>query len=234
MCRCRLPRQIAELTQQRECPFGDAALQFLDAVLAAETCEELFTPMAPNIRLALSGAACARWSCLSAAVRCASKAAATLCCASRRRVAIDAKHVRNDAGVDIIANGSGSHHQLRKLDQRMELMRSATTKAGGVYLYANQQGCDGGRVYYDGCASVLVNGKLVEQASQFSLKVCASRSTPCRAPPTWQTTQHAHALGTQPPLRSYRMPVVSRPVDGLSIDGTAMNTAEHACRTWRR
>ena len=46
------------------------------------------------------------------------------------------------AGVEIIANGSGSHHQLRKLDTRLQLMRSATAKAGGVYLYANQRGCD--------------------------------------------------------------------------------------------
>ena len=53
---CRLPAQIAELLGQMECPFGDAALQLRDCVLAAETCEELFTPLAPNIRLALSGA----------------------------------------------------------------------------------------------------------------------------------------------------------------------------------
>ncbi len=51
-------------------------------------------------------------------------------------------------GVEIIANGSGSHHQLRKLNTRLELMQSATSKGGGVYLYANQQGCDGGRLYY--------------------------------------------------------------------------------------
>jgi NAD+ synthase (glutamine-hydrolysing) len=73
-------------------------------------------------------------------------------------------------GVDIIGNGSGSHHQLRKLHTRVDLMRSATTKGGGVYLYANQQGCDGGRLYFDGCALVLVNGECVAQASQFSLK----------------------------------------------------------------
>jgi NAD+ synthase (glutamine-hydrolysing) len=77
-------------------------------------------------------------------------------------------------GVEIVTNGSGSHHQLRKLDQRLELMKAATAKAGGVYLYANQQGCDGGRVYYDGCSAVMVNGKLVAQASQFSLKVSTS------------------------------------------------------------
>ena len=40
---------------------------------------------------------------------------------------------------------------------------------GGVYLYANQQGCDGDRLYYDGCALIAVNGKVVAQGSQFSL-----------------------------------------------------------------
>ena len=40
---------------------------------------------------------------------------------------------------------------------------------GGIYLYANQQGCDGDRLYYDGCAMIAVNGRLVAQGSQFSL-----------------------------------------------------------------
>ncbi|KAL6764256.1 hypothetical protein V8C86DRAFT_3017388 [Haematococcus lacustris] len=107
-------------------PFGDGVLRLTDTVLAAETCEELFTPAAPHINLAL-------------------------------------------AGVEIIANGSGSHHQLRKLNTRMDLIREATAKAGGVYLYANQQGCDGGRLYYDGCACIALNGLLLAQGSQFSL-----------------------------------------------------------------
>jgi hypothetical protein len=34
---------------------GDATLSFNDLVLAAETCEELFTPDAPHIQLALNG-----------------------------------------------------------------------------------------------------------------------------------------------------------------------------------
>jgi NAD+ synthase (glutamine-hydrolysing) len=72
-------------------------LQLNDTSLAAETCEELFTPNSPHIKLGLDG-------------------------------------------VEIIANGSGSHHQLRKLNTRVELMKSATTKLGGAYLYANQQG----------------------------------------------------------------------------------------------
>lgn len=61
---CRLPVQIAKMCEQRVCPFGDAALQFHDTVLAAETCEELFTPMAPNIRHALSGATPSHIACM--------------------------------------------------------------------------------------------------------------------------------------------------------------------------
>jgi NAD+ synthase (glutamine-hydrolysing) len=73
-------------------------------------------------------------------------------------------------GVEIFTNSSGSHHELRKLDTRLQLITEATMKCGGVYLYANQKGCDGDRLYYDGCACIIVNGKLVAQASQFSLK----------------------------------------------------------------
>ena len=29
-------------------------------------------------------------------------------------------------------------------------LQGATSKAGGIYLYANQKGCDGGRLYFDG------------------------------------------------------------------------------------
>jgi hypothetical protein len=64
-----LPAEIRALTGQATCPLGDAALAFNDMVLAAETCEELFTPAAPHIALALSG-------------------------------------------VEVISNGSGSHHQV--------------------------------------------------------------------------------------------------------------------------
>ena len=74
------------------------------------------------------------------------------------------------AGADIISNGSGSHHQLRKLETRVRLMQGFSAKCGGVYVYANQQGCDGGRLYFDGCAMVLANGECVAQGSQFSLR----------------------------------------------------------------
>ena len=73
-------------------------------------------------------------------------------------------------GVEIFTNSSGSHHELRKLDTRLKLITEATKKCGGIYLYANQKGCDGDRLYYDGCASIIVNGNVLAQASQFSLK----------------------------------------------------------------
>ncbi|KAL3896848.1 MAG: hypothetical protein SGCHY_003814 [Lobulomycetales sp.] len=72
-------------------------------------------------------------------------------------------------GVEIFTNGSGSHHEFKKLHTRIDLIREATVKCGGVYLYANQQGCDGERVYYDGSALVVKNGDIVAQGSQFSV-----------------------------------------------------------------
>ncbi|XP_062515424.1 glutamine-dependent NAD(+) synthetase-like isoform X2 [Corticium candelabrum] len=73
-------------------------------------------------------------------------------------------------GVEIFTNASGSHHSLRKLHVRVDLMRGATARVGGVYVYSNLRGCDGERVYYDGCAMVMVNGEIVAQGEQFSLE----------------------------------------------------------------
>ena len=72
-------------------------------------------------------------------------------------------------GVEIFTNSSGSHHELRKLNTRIDLIKEATLKAGGIYLYANQQGCDGDRLYYDGSCMIVINGRVVAQGSQFSL-----------------------------------------------------------------
>lgn len=72
-------------------------------------------------------------------------------------------------GVEIITNSSGSHHELRKLNKRLELILNGTGRCGGVYLYANQKGCDGDRLYYDGCALIAINGKILAQGKQFSL-----------------------------------------------------------------
>ena len=73
-------------------------------------------------------------------------------------------------GVEVIGNGSASHHQLRKLDERIRLICAATEKCGGVYLYANQCGCDGGRMYFDGSSLIVVNGRVLAQAPQFSVR----------------------------------------------------------------
>ena len=37
-------------------------------------------------------------------------------------------------------------------------------------MYANARGCDGGRVYYDGCSLIAVNGEIVAQGKNFSLQ----------------------------------------------------------------
>lgn len=65
----KLPDVITRKTGQKIAPFGDAALSFNDTMLGSETCEELFTPNAAHIPLALNG-------------------------------------------VEIISNGSGSHHEV--------------------------------------------------------------------------------------------------------------------------
>ena len=74
------------------------------------------------------------------------------------------------AGVEIFPNSSGSHHELRKLKTRVELIRHQTGLGGGIYLYANQRGEDGSRrLYFDGCAAIYCNGEIMAMSSQFSL-----------------------------------------------------------------
>ncbi|KAK8845384.1 NAD+ synthetase [Kwoniella newhampshirensis] len=72
-------------------------------------------------------------------------------------------------GVEIFTNSSASHHELRKLNRRIDLIKEATMKLGGIYLYANQQGCDGDRLYYDGACLIAMNGQILARGSQFSL-----------------------------------------------------------------
>ncbi|KAJ0977061.1 hypothetical protein J5N97_012535 [Dioscorea zingiberensis] len=123
----QLPADVSEAISQSSAPFGYGYIQFLDAVVAAEICEELFTADPPRIGLALNG-------------------------------------------VEVFLNASGSHHQLRKLNLRIDAIKNATLFCGGVYMYSNHQGCDGGRLYYDGCSCIAINGDIVAQGSQFSLK----------------------------------------------------------------
>jgi len=93
-----LPPHVQKQQGRRHVPIGDVVLSTIDTCLAAETCEELFTPNSPHINMGLNG-------------------------------------------VEIFTNSSGSHHSLRKLDQRIALIQEATRKNGGVYLYSNQLVC---------------------------------------------------------------------------------------------
>jgi NAD+ synthase (glutamine-hydrolysing) len=72
-------------------------------------------------------------------------------------------------GVEIIGNGSASHHELRKLNSRLQLIRNATSRNGGVYVYSNLKGCDGGRIYFDGASSISMNGVVYQSLPQFSI-----------------------------------------------------------------
>ncbi len=72
-------------------------------------------------------------------------------------------------GAEICTISSVSHHELRKLNKTLSLILEATRSSGGVYLYLNQQGCDGDRLYYDGCAMIVVNGEIKAQGSHFGL-----------------------------------------------------------------
>jgi hypothetical protein len=45
-----LPPDVRAATGQAAAPFGDGALRCADALLAAETCEELFTPQVRGAR----------------------------------------------------------------------------------------------------------------------------------------------------------------------------------------
>jgi len=73
-------------------------------------------------------------------------------------------------GVELIVNGSGNYWELRKAYVAVELARSATLKSGGCYMFSNLRGCDGQRVYFNGCSSICVNGEVVARTQQFSVE----------------------------------------------------------------
>jgi NAD+ synthase (glutamine-hydrolysing) len=82
---------VARITGEQTCPIGDFILSTLDTSVAAETCEELFTPSNPSVYSGLNGA-------------------------------------------EIILNGSASHCELQKLRTRLDLIKNATRKLGGIYV----------------------------------------------------------------------------------------------------
>lgn len=73
------------------------------------------------------------------------------------------------SGVEIIVNGSGSYIQLRKAHITTDLIRNASFKAGGVYMFSNLRGCDGSRVWWTGNSAIALNGDIIARGQQFSL-----------------------------------------------------------------
>ncbi|XP_017763320.1 PREDICTED: glutamine-dependent NAD(+) synthetase [Eufriesea mexicana] len=72
-------------------------------------------------------------------------------------------------GVEIIANGSGSYFELRKAYVTVDLVKSATFKSGGCYMFSNLRGCDGSRLYFNGGSSITLNGQILNRGKQFAL-----------------------------------------------------------------
>ncbi|XP_055525563.1 glutamine-dependent NAD(+) synthetase isoform X2 [Wyeomyia smithii] len=74
------------------------------------------------------------------------------------------------SGVEIMVNSSGSYMELRKAYITTDLIRNASYKAGGAYLFSNLRGCDGQRVYFNGCSAVALNGQIIARGKQFALE----------------------------------------------------------------
>ena len=86
---------------QVKVPFGDAVVSTIDTCIGVELCEELFTP-ARYIGVFLF-----RYNSLT----------------------LSSPHILMGLdGVEIFTNSSGSHHELRKLHTRVELIKEATLK----------------------------------------------------------------------------------------------------------
>jgi NAD+ synthase (glutamine-hydrolysing) len=74
------------------------------------------------------------------------------------------------AGCLVIGNSSGSHFQIGKHQRRKELIEEASKKNGGLFIYSNMVGCDGGKLYFDGGSFVVLNGKLIANGRRFILE----------------------------------------------------------------
>lgn len=74
------------------------------------------------------------------------------------------------SGVEIIVNASGSYMELRKAYVAADLIKNASYKAGGAYLFSNLRGCDGQRVYFNGCSAIALNGDIIARGKQYALQ----------------------------------------------------------------
>jgi len=104
-------------------------------------------------------------------------------------------------GVEIIVNGSGSYMELRKAFVAVELVRSATLKSGGCYMFSNLRGCDGQRVYFNGCSCIAVNGQMVARTAQYGI----------------EEVEIATAVIDLEDIRIYRNQIRSRTLHGAAV-----------------
>ncbi|KAI1880261.1 hypothetical protein JX265_001882 [Neoarthrinium moseri] len=150
-----LEQIIKDVTGQKKVPIGDAILSTEDTAVGCETCEELFTPRYVSKASTILG----------------SEPTWTACYYSPRSMSLPPTGAFRTWRGEIILNSSASHAELRKLRTRLDLISNSTRKLGGVYCYSNASGVDGeARMMYDASSMVLINGKVMAQSSQFTLK----------------------------------------------------------------
>ena len=61
---------------------------------------------------------------------------------------------------DIIMNSNASHFGTNKITSRINCIKSRMAGSPGAYIYTNNLGCDGGRLYFDGNNICMVNGEI--------------------------------------------------------------------------
>lgn len=57
-------------------------------------------------------------------------------------------------------------NNINVLHFRIDLITDANRYIGGAYVYSNQLGCDGDKIYFDGCCLVSCNGTIITAGSQ--------------------------------------------------------------------
>jgi len=88
----------------------------------------------------------------------------------------DAWHVNRPArdfvssGIDIILNPSASHFAFGKLETRKRIITESSRFCNSVYIYANLNGLEAGRIIYDGGGVIASGGNILLQGKRFSYK----------------------------------------------------------------
>ena len=94
---------------QTTVPFGDGVISTVDTCIGSEICEELFSSDRYGQTYCTSG--------------------------EYNNAVLYSPHVSMAIdGVEVVTNGSGSHHELRKLYQRVNLIQAATKKVDGILM----------------------------------------------------------------------------------------------------